>query len=291
MSTPVAPGSRFVAVGGLRLHYLDWGNDGAPPVLLLHNLAESADAWRPVAAALAGEFHVVAPDLRGHGDSDWIDTYSPQEEGDDIGEMISVLGLSPAAVVGMGMGARAAALLAARQEHLVSAIVMIGAGVHMYHPAEREAAEAVLTMPRIHESPAAYVAWWQRLRASLGLRPAAAPPHDADSLTAAERMLRRLPDGGWSPKFDVDGHQRYRESSPGARTVDYHDEFHEITCPVLLVRGADSTVMTAEELAETLTVIEHARAVEIPAARHDVPADNPAALLDALLPFLREIET
>ncbi len=98
--------------GGLRLHYLDWGNGGAPPLVLLHDLGQSADAWQPVAPALAERFHVIAVDMRGHGDSDWIDTYSPQEQGDDIGELVGVLGLQPAAVMGSGMGGRAAMLLA-----------------------------------------------------------------------------------------------------------------------------------------------------------------------------------
>src|SRR5579885_3558109 len=109
--------SRFVSVGGLRLHFLAWGRPESPALVLLHDLAESADVWRPLASELARHFYTVAVDLRGHGDSDWIDTYSPQEQGDDIGELIERLQLAPAAVMGTGMGGRAAALLAARQEH------------------------------------------------------------------------------------------------------------------------------------------------------------------------------
>jgi esterase len=280
------PVSRFVAVGGLRLHFFDWGNGAAPPLVLLHGLGESADVWRPIAPRLAAEFHVLAIDLRGHGDSDWHDTYSPQEQGDDIGELIGVLGLAPAAVVGLGMGGRAAALLAARQEHVLTRFVDIGAGVRMYHPAERQTAEAILDMPRVYETPEEYLRAWWSLRASLGLTCRSEPP--AEVARHIGRSMRRLPSGGWAPKFDVDGYQRYRARSPGSRTVDYHDEFHEITTPALLVRGADSPLLPPDAAAATAAAIPGCRLVVVPGARHDVLADNPDGLLDAILPFLLE---
>lgn len=282
------PASVFVSVGGLRLHYLDWGNPSMRPLVLLHDLGQSADAWQPVAPILAERFHVLAVDMRGHGDSDWIDTYSPQEQGDDIGELIGVLGLAPATVMGLGMGGRAAALLAARQEHIVARIVMVDVSVRMYHPAEREADEAILAMPRLYDSPEDYVRQWWTMRASLGLSYRAEPPDDPSISTATARMLRQPPSGGYAPKFDVDGYHRYRSWSPGPHTIAYDDEFDQITCPVLLVRGADSPVLPEDEARDTLHVIPDCRIVEIPHARHDVLADNPAALLEAVLPFLSE---
>jgi pimeloyl-ACP methyl ester carboxylesterase len=112
------PPSSFISVGGLRLHYVEWNSNAPRALVLLHDLGESADVWRPVAGELARTFRVIAVDMRGHGDSDWIDTYSPQEQGDDIGELIEALRLGSASVVGTGMGGRAAALLAARQERV-----------------------------------------------------------------------------------------------------------------------------------------------------------------------------
>lgn len=277
--------SRFVSVAGLRLHYLAWGRPEAPALVLLHDLAESADVWRPLAPALARHFYTVAVDLRGHGDSDWIDTYSPQEQGDDIGELIETLGLAPAAVMGAGMGGRAAALLAARQEHRLARAVLVEVGVRMYLPPEREADEAVLAMPRVYDSPEEYLHRWRELRRQLGLRRDAAPPGPED-LSVVRRLLRPLPGDGLAPKCDLDGYQRYRAWSPGERVVSYHEEFHEITTPVLLVRGADSPILTADEAHATAAAIPGCRLVEVPDARHDVLADNPRGLLNAVLPFL-----
>ncbi len=277
--------SRFVSVGGLRLHYLAWGRPEAPALILLHDLAESADVWRPVVPGLVSHFYTVAVDLRGHGDSDWSDTYSPQEQGDDIGELIETLRLAPAAVMGTGMGGRAAALLAARQEHRLSRAVLVETGVHMYLPPEREADEAVLAMARVYDSPEEYLQRWQELRRQLGLRRDATPP-GPEEVAVARRLLRPLLGDGLAPKCDLDGYQRYRAWSPGERVVSYHEEFHEITAPVLLVRGADSPVFTPDEVQATLASIHRCRLVEVPDARHDVLADNPRGLLDAVLPFL-----
>ena len=56
----------------LRLHYVDWGNEGAPPLLLVHGTRDHCRNWDWVARALRDRYHVIAPDLRGHGDSEWV---------------------------------------------------------------------------------------------------------------------------------------------------------------------------------------------------------------------------
>ena len=55
----------------LRLHYVDWGNPEAPPLLLVHGGRDHCRNWDWVAQALRKDWHVICPDLRGHGDSQW----------------------------------------------------------------------------------------------------------------------------------------------------------------------------------------------------------------------------
>src|SRR5207249_7975097 len=69
------PHERDVVVDGRRLHLLDWGGDGRPPLLLLHGFTGHAHAWDTLAIALQPHFHVYALDARGHGDSDPADVY------------------------------------------------------------------------------------------------------------------------------------------------------------------------------------------------------------------------
>ncbi len=65
------PTSRIYFSQRLRLHYVDWGNPSAPPLLLLHGGRDHCRNWDWVAAALRDQYHIIAPDLRGHGDSAW----------------------------------------------------------------------------------------------------------------------------------------------------------------------------------------------------------------------------
>src|SRR5260370_23403589 len=66
-----APESRYDQSQGLRLHFTDWGNASAPPLILVHGGLDHSRSWDHLAQALRADFHVVAPDLRGHGDSGW----------------------------------------------------------------------------------------------------------------------------------------------------------------------------------------------------------------------------
>src|SRR4051795_1381077 len=71
MTSSFDPVSRFYQSQGLRLHYADWGNEAAPPLILIHGGADQCRSWDAVARSLQPHFHVIAPDMRGHGDSEW----------------------------------------------------------------------------------------------------------------------------------------------------------------------------------------------------------------------------
>ena len=73
MSVPSpAPTSRIFFSQRLRLHYVDWGNEQAPPLILIHGGRDHCRSWDWVACALRPHFHIMAADLRGHGDSEWV---------------------------------------------------------------------------------------------------------------------------------------------------------------------------------------------------------------------------
>ncbi|HET8710983.1 MAG TPA: alpha/beta hydrolase [Spongiibacteraceae bacterium] len=71
MTRAIEPVSKFFNSQGLKLHYLDWGNDSAPPLILVHGTRDHARSWDWVARELQKDWHIVALDLRGHGDSAW----------------------------------------------------------------------------------------------------------------------------------------------------------------------------------------------------------------------------
>ena len=71
MTDPVGPTSHSFMSQRLRLHYVDWGNVGAPPLILIHGGQDHCRNWDWVAQDLRRDWHVIAPDLRGHGRSGW----------------------------------------------------------------------------------------------------------------------------------------------------------------------------------------------------------------------------
>ncbi|MGD9803099.1 MAG: alpha/beta fold hydrolase [Hyphomicrobiaceae bacterium] len=107
MSTDdTGPASRVYYSQRLRLHYVDWGNHGAPPLLLVHGGRDHCRNWDWVARRLRKDWHVIAPDLRGHGDSDWSKSanYSMAGYVYDLAQLIHQLKLSPVTIVGHSLG-------------------------------------------------------------------------------------------------------------------------------------------------------------------------------------------
>ena len=94
----------------LRLHYLDWGNPDAPPLLLIHGNRDHAHNWDWTAARLQDRYHIIAPDLRGHGDSQWSagSMYAPAEFVYDIAQLVHQQELAPLRVVAHSLGGNVA---------------------------------------------------------------------------------------------------------------------------------------------------------------------------------------
>jgi len=90
----------------LRLHYVDWGNEGAPPLVLVHGGRDHCRNWDWVAQALSDKWHVIAPDLRGHGDSSWVDdgNYNMAGYVYDLAQLVHQLGLAPVTLIGHSLG-------------------------------------------------------------------------------------------------------------------------------------------------------------------------------------------
>ena len=107
---------RHVAAGQVRLAYRTWGPAQAPPLVLLHALGDDSSDWALVATALSPSWRVYAPDLRGHGASDWPGAYTIEQLSADLAAFLDALGLERVALGGHSIGAVPAFLLAARQD-------------------------------------------------------------------------------------------------------------------------------------------------------------------------------
>ncbi len=100
------PTSRTYYSQRLRLHYVDWGNPNAPPLLLIHGGRDHCRNWDWVARRLRKDWHVIAPDLRGHGDSEWSKSanYSMAAYVYDLAQLIHQQKLAPVTMIGHSLG-------------------------------------------------------------------------------------------------------------------------------------------------------------------------------------------
>lgn len=99
---------KFITVNGLRLHYLDWGGEGKQPFIMLHGIGRIAHSFDHVAPHFSKDYHVIALDMRGHGDSQWSPegAYLVEDYARDLAAFIELLNLRDVILLGNSTGGR-----------------------------------------------------------------------------------------------------------------------------------------------------------------------------------------
>src|SRR5271169_4802889 len=274
----VLPDERHVALDGLRFRYLDWGAQGKRPILFLHGGALTAHTWDLCCLALRDEFHCLALDQRGHGDSDWapdID-YSIAAQREDVRGFAEAVGLDNFVLVGMSMGAINGLAYAIAYPETLSALVLIDAGPNVRHPGSSRIRDFV----NGGAEPETLEAIIER---ALSFNPRRDPLILRRSLM---HNLRRQDDGNWTWKYDRRRFQPMGGDQHAAERRGLADGLAQITCPTLVVRGADSDVFHDEDAERLAAGLPDGRWIKIPKAGHTVQGDNPKDLVAALRTFL-----
>jgi pimeloyl-ACP methyl ester carboxylesterase len=260
---------RYVRLRGLRFHLLDWGTGGGPPLLLLHGGAQTAHSFDEVAPSLARTHHVVAVDQRGHGDTDWAPRYRREDFAGDVGALLDHLGWEAAALVGMSLGGLNSIAYAAARPDRVRAVVVVD------------------VMPSIAPEARDAIAKQLSVQEFASFEDAVAKAHAFNPRRSLENIRERLGhamrafgDGRWRYKFDPD------IGSGAADLERLWADVRRIRCPTLLVRGAESAVLTPESIARFHATLPGSRVAEVAGAGHSVMGDNPGGFLAAVAPFL-----
>ncbi|MGW4470387.1 alpha/beta fold hydrolase [Nonomuraea sp. NPDC004354] len=115
---------RTAHVNGVELAYREEGDPTAPALVLLHGRTADHNHWNPHTRRFAERFHVIAPDLRGHGASERPDGYALPEMAEDVAALLRMLGVERAALIGHSLGGAVAYHLAMRYPDLVSVLVL-----------------------------------------------------------------------------------------------------------------------------------------------------------------------
>jgi len=266
------PAVRFLA-GSPRLHYLEWNPTGGPTLVLLHGNSANAWWWRPMADALTGDERVLALDLRGHGDSEWIRpaSYSPADYADDLARLIVAASAAGATVIGHSMGGIAVLAFALRYKQLVRSVVAIDIAITSSLRRNRYLRH-LRTIPTVKYPDLATAKARFRLMPNEG---SIAPEIIAE---IAERSVRRTAEGSYTMKFD-------RESFFGGDGLDVANAIAAVRIPLLLVRAECSRIMTAEAAAGARHSNSLVEVVTIPAAHHHLPLEAPEALAQVIERF------
>ncbi|MEV5594963.1 alpha/beta hydrolase [Streptomyces sp. NPDC052496] len=247
---------------GRRLSYLDFGPAAGKPLLVLHGHFSEGRSFAPLAAELAPEWRVVAPDQRGHGESDRAPDYSREGYVADAVALLDHLGLPSAAVLGHSMGGKNAYHLAARHPGRISALINV---------------DDPVVIADTGPSGIAFCLDWPRrtpTREALldGVGPAA-------PLIAGQ--LRQEADGSWRLPFVPED---VVASDLGVRG-DHWPVWLGSDCPALLIHGRTSFLLTPELAAEMTERRPHTRRVELDAG-HFIPAEDPEGMAGAVRDFL-----
>ncbi|MFQ5515838.1 MAG: alpha/beta fold hydrolase [Myxococcota bacterium] len=267
------------------MHYLEWGHAGLPAVLCLHGGGQTAYMYEELGAALADRYHVLAIDLPHHGDSDPLDEYGPRTYSETLPPVFAAFGLGTAVLVGASMGGLTSIFLGAGRPDLVRAVVLIDVG----HRLEEEGVRKILAFLSAHES---FASLEEAADVIAGYLPFRRRPPDPGRLT---RNMRQRPDGRWEWKHGLqirmggpEGEARmrnWRETFSGAEAA-----AGKLRCPVLVLRGARSDVLSDEGAEAITALIPGARLELIEEAGHLAAGDNPHSTLALISSFLEELE-
>lgn len=288
--TAPTPTSHFFTSLRTRLHYLDWGNPSAPTLILVHGGFDHARSWDWTARALAKDYHVIAPDLRGHGDSGWSSdgSYMMANYVYDLAQLVEMLDRAPVTIVGHSLGGAISLRYAGLYPEKVAKIVAIE-GMGLSPDRIREKAQqptvdnwldyidtrrrGARRIPKHYPTIEAAVARMRERNDQLSVEQA---------LHLTMHGVNRNEDGSYSWKFDPYLHAAAPQAGSDA---DLPDFWRRITAPTLLCLGLDS--WASNPVADGRAAhFSNARLVEFADAGHWLHHDQFDRFLTELRAFL-----
>jgi len=274
----------FKGHGDIKIAADVWGSNNEELVILLHGGGQTRHAWGDTGKKLAeAGYHSVALDLRGHGDSEWHadGDYSIRAYKDDLVSIINEIG-KPARLVGASLGGMASLVLAGDEinSDLCTALIMVDIGIYPDPVGSDRIVSFMLSGEKGFDS-------LEDVAKSISdYLPHRKKPKDLEGL---KKNLRLKSDGRYYWHWDP----RFIRRRPGSRDRRYFDlqlkAAERVTIPTLLIRGALSDVVTKEDVDYFLSVISHAKFVEIEKAAHMIAGDRNDIFAEEAIKFLKSL--
>ncbi|HEV7801783.1 MAG TPA: alpha/beta hydrolase [Burkholderiales bacterium] len=266
------PVEHNVDVDGMRIHYLEWGTRGRQPLVLLHGIARTAHTFDHLAPHFSGNFHVIAVDMRGHGDSAWDPrgAYMVEDYVKDVAGLVRQLGLRDVVLWGNSTGGRVAQVIAGMSPDLVSAVVVEDVGP------ERPSSISNRRADRMGREENGWASSEDLLAQVIH-----------DNPRTPEAVARALVLHGSKPR--VDGRVVWKRDPAilkGFVPTELWDTVRRIEAPIVYVLGGASTIVPAETQAQLKAALPQAEIVTMPGLGHypsDEKPDEFLAIVDGFL--------
>lgn len=272
---------RVQGAGGVELVGDAWGDEAAPPLVLLHGGGQTRGSWSGAAPGLAERgWRVLAFDARGHGDSGWSPDghYALDEFARDVCALAASLD-APPVLVGASLGGMSALLAVGEMGAPARGVVL----VDVAHRVEPSGVQNIVDF--MQGAPEGFATIEEAAAAVSDYLPHRDRPRDHSGL---RRNLRRR-DGRWvwhwDPRFLQDADRDRRPMDPERHLV----AARNLGVPVLLVRGRLSDVLSEEIAQEFVDAVPRAELAEVPAAAHMIAGDRNDRFVGALEPFLERV--
>lgn len=247
MATPT---HRYVTVDGTEIHYTEWGDPAATPLVCVHGLSRHGRDFDPLAAALADEYRVLCPDMPGRGESEWDpDRYDAASLSSVIVGFFDALDLDSAHYLGLSMGGQLGiGVVPGPLSERVESLVLVDVGPD---PDDDETAdEGVQRIVDYLTDPPAFDALTELEAYFRDVYDTFSPMTDAEWRRLARTSARRTDDGQFTPNYDPRIVKPLLLADDDGDGPDQWTLFDAIDVPVMTVKGTDSDILTDATFAE-----------------------------------------
>ena len=270
------PEDKFVLVGSLRLHYVDWGENG-PPLVLLHGGRITGRSWDAAARGLSPFFHVIALDARGHGDSDKPSKgYTYSQRAEDLEGFLNALGMNHSYGMSHSTGAVTMAVHEIEFPGKFDKIILIEPPIQ---PRPRSSGS-----PRPTNNPRSQRRVWpnkSELDQYLKEHPRTKRWTEESRRSVVEHGVNQLQDGSVEMKWTVDAYNPEEMSQNNPRLL---ESAPSIPIPITLIYGTNG-IGTRSDVEQFNQALPNSQLIWVEKAGHNVYMEEPVIIIETARNF------
>ncbi len=267
---------RFITLNGCRHHYLDWGNPEAPTLLMVHGLTQHGHSFDTAARQLKERYHCIALDARGRGESEWAsqESYGYDTYARDVAALLEALEIPAAHYLGTSMGGLIAMTLAIGAPEKFLSLALNDIGPHLGRVGIERIGSYVKDLPDRYDSLDDYL--------NRRLFPAfpwlAGRPREP-LLRAAQWSVKPDGEGGYKQHYDPLVTAGVGENPGGLAAFETFlwKGFGNLSCPILVIRGADSMLLEPGTVEEMRAAQPKLKVASVAGVGHAPSLDEPEA--------------